>query len=44
MKNMKNMNEEIEVVKEEFNFEEKSLELLLKIKELFLPKELIDSE
>jgi hypothetical protein len=41
---MKKMNEEIEVVNGEFNFEEKSLELLMKIKELFLPKELIDTE
>lgn len=41
---MKNMNEEIEVVSEEFNFEEKSLELLMKIKELFLPKELIHTD
>lgn len=41
---MKKMNEEIEVVKEEFNFEEKSIELLMKIKELFLHKEVIDTE
>lgn len=41
---MKKMNEEIEVVNDEFNFEEKSLELLMKIKDLFLPKELIDTE